>query len=262
VAISSAGSFVAGQPGTLTATINPTGPATPTGTVQLLDGGVALGAPVTITGSTQVTLPVTFQTGGAHSVTASYSGDTTYNAAVSPALAVTVSGPFVFAGTNTSATVAAGQTATYNLSVGSGTSGFSGTVALTCSGAPAGTTCSINPASVTLSSTATSVPFTVTVATTTSAALHKLPFRGLPIVFGMIFAIAISLKSGRKQRWQFGAVAILVLGMSSCGGGGGSTTPAPTPLPTPPPSTQATIVVTGTSGTTVSTVNLSLTITH
>ena len=262
VAISSAGSFAAGQAGTLTATINPTGPVTPTGTVQLLDGGVALGTPVTIPpGATQVTLPVTFQTGGAHSVTASYSGDTTYTAAVSPALAITVSGLFNFAGT-TSATVAAGQAATYNLSATSTASGFSGTVALTCSGAPAGTTCSINPAGVTLSATTTSVPFTVTVATTTSAALHKLPFRGLPIVFGMIFAIAISLKSGRKQRWQFGAVAILVLGMSSCGGGGGSTTPAPTPLPTPAPSTQATIVVTGTSGTSVSTVNLSLTITH
>jgi hypothetical protein len=262
VAISSPGSFTAGQPGTLTATINPTGPANPTGTVQLLDGGVALGAPVPIVpGSTQVSLPVTFQTGGAHSVTASYSGDTTYNGAVSPALAITVSGLFSFAGT-TSATVAAGQAATYNLSAASAATGFSGTVALTCSGAPAGTTCSISPASVTLSATATSVPFTVTVATTTSAALHNLPFRGLPIVFGMIFAIAISLKSGRKQRWQFGAVAILVLGMSSCGGGGGSTTPAPTPLPTPPPSTQATIVVTGTSGTSVSTVNLSLTITH
>jgi subtilase family serine protease len=261
VAISSAASFTAGQPGTLTVAINPTGPITPTGTVQLLDGGVALGAPATIApGSTQVSLPVTFQTGGAHSVTASYSGDTTYNAAVSPALAITVSGLFNFAGT-TSATVAAGQAATYNLSASAAT-GFSGTVALTCSGAPAGTTCSISPASVTLSATATSAPFTVTVATTTSAALHKLPFRGLPIVFGMIFAIAISLKSGRKQRWQFGAVAILVLGMSSCGGGGGSTTPAPTPLPTPPPSTQATIVVTGTSGTSVSTVNLGLTITH
>jgi large repetitive protein len=257
VALSSAASFVAGQSGTLTASINPTGPVNPTGTVQLLDGGVALGAPVTIPpGSTQVSLPVTFQTGGAHSVTASYSGDTTYNAAVSPALAITVSGLFSFAGT-TSATVAAGQAATYNLSAAAAT-GFSGTVALTCSGAPAGTTCSISPASVTLSSTATSVPFTVTVATTTSAALHKLPFRGLPIVFGMIFAIAISLKSGRKQRWQFGAVAILVLGMSSCGGGSPS---VPTPPPTPP-ATQATIVVTGTSGTVVSTVNLSLTINH
>jgi hypothetical protein len=76
----------------------------------------------------------------------------------------------------------------------------------------------------------------------------------------MIFAIAISLKSGRKQRWQFGAVAILVLGMSSCGGGSKTvTTPV---LPPTPANTNATIVVTGTSGTSVSTVNLSLTITH
>jgi len=52
-------------------------------------------------------------------------------------------------GGSTTTTVASGQAATYNLSL-SGSPGFSGTVAVTCSGAPQNATCSIVPFTVTL----------------------------------------------------------------------------------------------------------------
>ena len=266
VAINPVNNFVATQTETLDAVVNPTGPILPTGTVQFFDGGAALGAPVQISaGSAQAILTTTFANEGQHSITANYAGDVTYNAAVSAALAVNVVAPFSFQG-NTTATVAAGQTATYNLALGTSNSPstFAGTVALACSGAPAGTSCSVSPSSIALTPTSNGGPITVTVTTTTTAALHSFPFRGLPIAFGAMFAIAISLKGSRKQHWQLALVAMLVLGISSCGGGGGTTTPSPTPtpIPTPTPNTQATIVVTGTSGAHVSTVNLSLTITH
>jgi hypothetical protein len=268
VAIVPTGSnFVAGQAGTLGAAVKPSGTIVPTGTIQFLDGGVPLGAAVTLApGQTQAVLTTTFPNEGTHSITASYSGDATYNAAVSSAASVIIAPPFGMAGAtpnSSSATVVAGQTATYNLvAVGvsaNGPTNFSGTVALTCSGAPAGTTCSINPASVVLSPAIVSVPFTVTVTTTTSAALQKLPFRGLPVVFAAIFALAISVKGSRRRLWQAGLAGVLVLGISSCGGGGPPPTPPPPP---PPPVTHATLVVTGTSGTHVTTLNLSLTITH
>ncbi|HEY3771184.1 MAG TPA: Ig-like domain repeat protein [Candidatus Angelobacter sp.] len=268
VLVPSANVFVATQQGILDAAIVvPNGNIFTTGTVQFLEAGVALGVPVAISpGSNQAVLATTFQNEGSHSITASYSGDATYNAAVSPVTTVVVASPFNFAAAvngGTSATVAAGQTATYNL-VAAGTSvngpaTFNGTVTLACSGAPAGTTCSISPASVTLTPATPTLPFTVTVTTTTSAALHKFPFRGVPIFFGAMFAIAISLKGKRKRGWQMAVVAILALGISSCGGGSGTNTPAPNPTPT---ATQSTIVVTGTSGTHSNTLNLNLTITH
>jgi subtilase family serine protease len=257
--------FVIGQAGNLVAQVSPTGPIVTTGTVQFKDGGVNLGTPATVSAG-QASLSTTFQSSGTHSIAASYSGDGTYNAATSTATPINVANDFsLLAATSgsTAATVAAGQTATYNLVANSNQAGFTGTVALTCSGAPAGTTCTINPNSVSLSSTATSAPFSVVVTTTTSASLHKFPFRGLPIVFASIFALAFAVKGNRKQLWQVAVVAVLALGISSCGGGHSSTpTPTPTPVPTPTPSTQATLVVTGTSGTQTSTVSLSLTITH
>jgi large repetitive protein len=264
VRMNSGNSFTSEQSSALQAAVAPTGPILPTGTVQFFDAGISLGTVQLQTGSVFVSLPVTFANEGNHSITASYSGDSTYNAAVSAVQVVNVVPPFSFQGTTT-ATVVAGQAATYNLTFGtfSSPSTFSGTVAFTCSGAPAGTTCSVSPTSITLTPAVDGGPVTVTVATTTSAALHmpfRTPFQRLPIFFGMVFAIALSLKSVRKQRWQLGLVSILVVGISSCGGGGGA---APIQVqPTPPPSAQHTIVVTATSGTHVSTVNLTLTITH
>jgi hypothetical protein len=67
-------------------------------------------------------------------------------------------------GSQTMATVVAGQTATYNLAFG-GTPGFTGTVALTCTGAPSLSTCTIAPSSLSPSGTNT-VNTTVSVSTT------------------------------------------------------------------------------------------------
>ena len=68
-----------GQSLTLTATVTGAG-ATPTGSVQFLDGGVNLNGPVTLTaGSASLLLSGTALIGGVHAITASYSGDANYN---------------------------------------------------------------------------------------------------------------------------------------------------------------------------------------
>ncbi|HXP71850.1 MAG TPA: choice-of-anchor D domain-containing protein [Candidatus Dormibacteraeota bacterium] len=64
----------------------------------------------------------------------------------------------------TSATITAGQTATYQLALQS-IDGFAGPVTLTCTGAPAGATCTVIPTPVTLTANATA-PFQVQVTTT------------------------------------------------------------------------------------------------
>ena len=71
---------------------------------------------------------------------------------------------FAASANTSSATVAAGQTASYMLSLAS-QGGFSGAVSLTCTGAPSAATCSVTPGSVSLAASA-STPITVSVTTT------------------------------------------------------------------------------------------------
>jgi len=71
----------------------------------------------------------------------------------------------IAAGSPASNTVAAGQSATYNLSI-TPVGGFNHVVALTCSGAPFESTCSVSPTSVTLNGSAAS---SVSVMVTTTA---------------------------------------------------------------------------------------------
>jgi hypothetical protein len=139
-------------------------------------------------------------------------------------------------GTNT-ATVAAGQTASYTLSIGG--SGMSGSASLTCTGAPTGATCSV-PATATVSSTATS-NLQVSV-TTTSRSLASSGTRGSS-TYGywacglVLFGIVLLPASWRKSNWRnlsVGAILSSLLLLSSCGGGSSksSTNPNGTPAGT------------------------------
>ncbi len=127
-------------------------------------------------------------------------------------------------GGSTSASVSPGQTATYQLSL-TGQAGFSGSVSLSCSGAPAEATCSVTPGSVNLTS-AGSANFSVSVTTTaaSSAALarnSRMRFAGI----GLLSLLLLPLCSGVRRRlsglWLVLALmAAVSFGMVGCGGGG------------------------------------------
>jgi hypothetical protein len=144
-------------------------------------------------------------------------------------------------------TVAPGQTATYMLSLGAA-GGFSGNVALTCSGAPAMATCSVSPAMVSVGG-ATAATATVSVATTARSEL-PLPvgnhspreFPGRPttllaaLIAMLVLAWICTTQKNQRLRWVpvLMMVLVLVLGvtLTSCGGGssggGGGTVPTGT----------------------------------
>lgn len=247
---------IAGQQASLTLAVGNTGPILPTGTVQLFDGGTAVGGPLTIPpGTNQLSAQLVLNSDGPHNITASYSGDSVYNTATSQPFVLTVTAPFSIGAATPGLSVAAGQTATFNLTVTNALpSSFTGAVALSCT-APAGTTCTLNPGSVNLSATATQVPVTLTVATTLAARLHHSPFGGLNFAFAAVFAgVLVTLKRKPKRAILGMFALIFVVGLSSCGGGSSGT-------PFKPP-TNAQIVVTGANGNQTSTVTLSLTITH
>jgi hypothetical protein len=245
----------AGVPFTVNVQIQTLGTIVPTGTVQLLDGATPLGGPVTLSGGT-ASPQVTLTAGGMHNLTAQYSGDTTYNSATSTPAVVTVAAPFNFTATASSVTIAAGANATFNLTL-SGVGGFSGQVNFSCTGAPGGATCAVSPGSATLSSATTSAPLTVTVSNTTNAHLTAppRPLKALPFVFaGILAAGMFGLRRKPKQRILLCLGLFLIAGVVACGGGGSN--------PTPKPPTNATLTVMGTSGSTTSQIQLTLTVTH
>jgi hypothetical protein len=202
----------------------------------------------------------TYNTAGTYTVSATVTDN--LGASTSKTATVSVAAQaFVFSGSNTSATVAAGQAATYNLSLNTTNSGFTGSVSVACAGAPAGTTCSVNPSSVSFTATTTSVPVAITVATTQQARLAPVLLKGLPFTFAAVFAGLLGGVKKRARQVVLGALAVfLICGVIGCAGGASSRTASQSAVPRSP--TNATLTVTGTSGGQSASATLSLIITH
>jgi hypothetical protein len=166
-------------------------------------------------------------------------------------------------GSSIEQTVAAGSTATYNLTITP--NGFSGTASLSCtwvSTQPRGTSCAVLPGTVTLSGT---TPQNATVRVTTTKGSMVGPSLRLPppgvgsrlmvpwflwlAGLGMLAMLAAGSR-GNQRVWlrratPFGALLFFILLWSACGGGGGGgggTTPTGTPAGT------YTLKVTATAG--------------
>lgn len=169
---------------------------------------------------------------------------------------------------STSATVSAGQPAQYNLQITPG-AGYTGTVSLSCSGAPQNANCQL-PSSIQITNGA-AAPFTVTVTTSGGAggvlpldvAPRSTPFARLRAALGLTAVIILllllafcvtqnspkrvgqpalsTLFPGPRRRTQrhafagtFAVVLFLVMlslvfGAAGCGGGSYSTPPPPPP---------------------------------
>jgi len=161
-------------------------------------------------------------------------------------------------GSSSSATVIAGQTATYTLSIGG--AGLSGTASLSCTGSPTGANCSV-PASEPFSST---VPATFNLSVpTTSRTVGALRLPAFAPIAGLwIFALLV-VHPGRRiptrllRRYLPLTLLTLLLFICSCGGGGGNSG-GPQPNPNGTPAGTYTLNVTATSNATTQTTSLTL----
>jgi hypothetical protein len=156
-------------------------------------------------------------------------------------------------GATTTATVTAGQPATYNLSIAA-TPGAAGTVTLSCGSVPTNATCTISPSSINLPSGANAT-FTVTV-NTQVVRTASLNFNGIKLAsIGLAFLapVALVLTTRRRAPYRVRACVLLlaclpVFGLTGCGGGANSTPPPATPQTfTTPPGTY-TLTVSATTG--------------
>jgi hypothetical protein len=171
------------------------------------------------------------------------------------------------AGGSSSATVTAGQTASYTLSLGG--DGISGTAALTCSGAPTDAVCTL-PTNENISASAVT-SFKVSVSTTsgtTTGDLRAPSFTPAPWVLATLLMSLVVLPNrkiessrGKKSVRHLPPLLLLILFLGSCGRGVTSSTSSPlSPSSSGTPAGTYMLKVTGISGSASQSMSLSLTV--
>src|ERR1700722_16449366 len=163
---------------------------TPTGTVAFTDtfgtvpgGGIfPLNTGDTLNnGSNTANGVVTFDT-GTHTISASYSGDASFNAsASSPPITFTITPGFFaqLSGPSQVTVTAPGGTGTTAVQIAY-SSGLTGTITLACAGLPTETTCTFSPASIATTATSSSVSSAITITTTAAHTVTSKNIRQSP----------------------------------------------------------------------------------
>ncbi len=198
--------------------------------------------------------PVFFtpQSQGSYTLSAEYPGDAVLGPSTGTTTLVvgSANGDFTMDASPASATIKAGQAATFTITI-SPVNGMNSPVTFACGGLPAASSCAFSPASVTPNGSPVSTTLTVS---TTAASSAAVPFAGLRpwsfmswslgIVFGFIvMGVGARGKNARRYSVVFGCIALLLC-LVSCGGGNG---PQQNPT-TGTPSGASNITVTATSG--------------
>jgi hypothetical protein len=222
------------------------GVASPTGTVQFLDGTTSLGSPVKVNNEI-ATLTVSLLPNGSNSITAAYSGDSDFNSSTSAAASVFVDNPdFQIAVNPGNVTVSSSTAGTAKILVSPGPGiGLTGRVLFSCSGQPSGTSCSFQPATLSLDGftpQTTSLTISKTSGTSARKGESLLPGSAASVSLACVFVLCWM---GRR-RSRFGTMLILVilLGVAAgCGGGSSNNTTATNPTPN-----SYVLVVTATAG--------------
>jgi len=142
-----------------TVTIATSGPAAPTGSVEILDGGQKIGAATLPGSANQGSFSTAALAVGAHSITAIYGGDVNYAASPPSAAEIQVvqavqpppATDFTLTVTPAAVSLQSGKYATATVGLAP-LNGFSESVALACAALPEGVNCSFSRASVALGS--------------------------------------------------------------------------------------------------------------
>ena len=205
---------------------------------------------------------------GTHTISASYSGDFSfYPSSTTQSLSFTITPGFFVAPSNQAyvTVTAPGSAGTTSLAVLSST-GFSGTITLSCSGLPVGATCTFSPSTVAATgaptTTASTMTITTTAAATTTARLvspARSPFsRWLAMGIFAFFSVVMLGSPTRRRSAGLLLLLAVVLFVPACGGGGGGGGGTTVKTATPTPAGSYNLVVSATSGSTSSTAAITL----
>ena len=268
----SSAAITAGQTVALAATVVAGSGGHPSGTVSFLGNGVVLGT-ASLNSAGVATLSPASMAAGTYSITAQYSGNSSFAASTSSPLSETVDAAGVAAGISVTASKP-------TLIIGSGSStsdaeiltltavgGYSGTITMACANLPSGSTCSFQPPTVTVNAATSPVTVAMTIqhsGTSTTASLGTrstiLHDSTLAAIFWIpgLFASALI---GRKRKLLFQARFLLLLllvggvfgGLTGCG------TSSYTVIPQAVQTTPFQVMVTGT-GNVTQTISLTVTV--
>jgi hypothetical protein len=233
---SSSNGSIFGTAVTFTATVMSLATGTPSGVVTFQDGATTLG-PGTLS-SGKATFTTSGLGGGAHSITAVYSGDANFAGSTSPVFTETIA-DFSLSASPTAATVTAGSTATYAITI-TPVGGFNQTISFQCGGSPITNGCT-TPGSV--SPTGGSyAPFNISVATMAPSLMlpgTSAPGSGGGLRVALMWLLAVvacaalsSLERARRRpQWRLTSVVLFVLllfvGCSCIVGCVGTSSPTP-----------------------------------
>ena len=168
---------------------------------------------------------------------------------------------FSVTATSGSATISAGQTASFTLNLAS-SGGFNQSVALTCSGAPTSSTCTVSPSSVSMASGSGTAQVNFQTAARAAGAAKgtskwENPVRPewLGLLLILVLLLLLFTHQKRLRGLRFAAVPALLLALG-CGSTGSKSSPTPTGVGTPAGTYNLTI--TGTAGSQTHTTNLTV----
>jgi hypothetical protein len=217
---SSANPSTAGASVTFTGTVTSATAGTITGTVTFFDGATSLG-PGTVGAAGAATFTTSSLTGGSHSITAQYGGDTNFAASTSAIFTQTVNATqdYSLSASPSMVTVTAGQTASSAITV-TPLHGSTQTVSFACSNLPAAATCAFAPPSVTLDGThaGTSQVMITTTARNSVASMTGWvgqPSRPTPLSILVLFVCAgilgLLLTRTRELSWRVALPLVLIV---------------------------------------------------
>jgi hypothetical protein len=237
------------------------GHGVPTGTVTFSDtfGTIPGGNAFTLNSQGNTANPngVSIFDTGTHTISASYSGDSSFNASsTTQSQTFTITPGFSAAISSSQSTVlisAPGSTGQSSVSVSNST-GFSGTISLACSGLPSEASCAFSPSSVTANGTAATTTATINVTTTAPAAValqtNRKPFLLAHWMMGMgLFSLVLVSCQRQRRRILFLMLLAMLVVIPACGGGSGSSKPPSNPGT---PTGTYNVTVTASSGSTTS----------
>jgi hypothetical protein len=224
--------LTAGNPVTLTSSVNSALGAVTVGSVTFTDGNTALGSG-TLNASGVATLTTASPPVGTHTITATYPGTLNFSkSSASLTQGVTApAGAFTIAATPASQYIRGAGSVTWQVTV-TPSGGFSGPVALTCSGLPADASCAFAMGTLTLTA-ATAATTTMTTTTTVNDAALKAPFSAMDLARQLSCALLLpfqmssvllagfrrhrTARSRRPMRlWLMAAITLGILGLSGC----------------------------------------------
>ena len=231
---------VIGQTAILTAHVVPPFQGVPTGSIQFLSGSTSLtSATLDSSANSTFSIDTSKLALGAYSYAANYSGDANFNATTAAATQLKVT-DFTLTVTPSSATISTGGAGSFTVTASS-SSGFNGTVDLSCGGSSANVQCSFSPSSISLANAASATSM-LSVSATGALTLpwwqvKNAPPRNLVVeVLAILFVVALFLRLKPTLRplrptLVVPLVLVAILDMvAGCGGGsgGGGGTPQTT----------------------------------